>query len=301
MTKSGVLIRWEETWWWLNEKRKWIEVFGPAHIVLQRGDEWVQRDDPGAKKKLVSTFECLVIDKLWLPIDLKERSVNSPHDCSGSERMTDSGLILNRSELRIWGHVSRASFWLVRGLAVGLFAYAKFTIREGGGALVWVIPDTVSEEEVRRLDGGQLRQEGGGHRDGDVAGGRHAALVVHVPVSARRGGLKRCTDVSASSFPENVMFWGFLLRFPSLQWRCFTWTPGLWWWDTRPWWRCGRRWWTTPRSRNLRHKEAFRASSSSFQQNVHVHMHMYKQSPGTFNAGFYLILLISFFIDILFY
>lgn len=30
-------------------------------------------------------------------------------------------------------------------------------------------------------------------------------------------------------------------------------------------------------------------------------MHMYKQSTGTFNAGFYLILLIIFFIDILLY
>lgn len=56
---------------------------------------------------------------------------------------------------------------------------------------MWTIPDTVSEEEVRRLDRGQLRQEGGGHGDGDVVGGRHTALVVHVPAGARRGGVKR--------------------------------------------------------------------------------------------------------------
>lgn len=58
-----------------------------------------------------------------------------------------------------------------------------------------MIPDTVSEEEVRRLDGGQLRQEGGGHGDRDVAGGRHAALVVHVPVSASRAVVKTRTVV----------------------------------------------------------------------------------------------------------
>lgn len=66
---------------------------------------------------------------------------------------------------------------------------------EGGGASAWTVPDTVGEEEVRRLDGRQLRQEGGGHGDGDVAGGRHAALVVHVPAGARRGGLKTCAVV----------------------------------------------------------------------------------------------------------
>lgn len=48
------------------------------------------------------------------------------------------------------------------------------------GGCRW-IPDAVGEEEVRRLDGGQLRQEGGGDGDGDVARGGHAALVVHVP------------------------------------------------------------------------------------------------------------------------
>lgn len=48
-----------------------------------------------------------------------------------------------------------------------------------------MIPDAVGEEEVRRLDRGQLGQEGGGDGDGDVASGRHAALVVHVPASVR--------------------------------------------------------------------------------------------------------------------
>lgn len=88
------------------------------------------------------------------------------------------------------------------------FRLRKIHQRGGGGALVWVIPDTVREEEVRRLDGGQLRQEGGGHRDGDVAGGRHAALVVHVPVSARRGGLKRCTDVCRQQLAEGTLCFG---------------------------------------------------------------------------------------------
>lgn len=69
---------------------------------------------------------------------------------------------------------------------------------------VWTIPDTVSEEEVRRLDRGQLRQKGGGHGDGDVAGGCHAALVVHVPASARRDAVKRL--FSASSLPEGSCF-----------------------------------------------------------------------------------------------
>lgn len=51
------------------------------------------------------------------------------------------------------------------------------------------VPDTVGEEEVRRVDRGQLGQEGGRNGDGDVASGRHAALIVHVPADERGVGV----------------------------------------------------------------------------------------------------------------
>lgn len=50
------------------------------------------------------------------------------------------------------------------------------------------VPDTVGEEEVRRVDRRQLGQEGGRNGDRDVTSGRHAALIVHVPADERRVG-----------------------------------------------------------------------------------------------------------------
>lgn len=52
----------------------------------------------------------------------------------------------------------------------------------------WV-PDAVGEEEVRRMDRGQLGQEGGRNRDRDVTSGRHAALIMHVPAGERGVGV----------------------------------------------------------------------------------------------------------------
>lgn len=46
------------------------------------------------------------------------------------------------------------------------------------------VPDAVGEEEVRRVDGRQLWQEGGRNRNSDVTGGCHATLIVHVPADA---------------------------------------------------------------------------------------------------------------------
>lgn len=51
------------------------------------------------------------------------------------------------------------------------------------------VPDAVGEEEVRWMDGGELWQEGGRNRDCDVTGGRHAALIVHIPAGNDKGFL----------------------------------------------------------------------------------------------------------------
>lgn len=49
------------------------------------------------------------------------------------------------------------------------------------------VPDAVGEEEVRRMDRGQLGQEGGRNRDRDVTSGCHTALIVHVPAGEEGG------------------------------------------------------------------------------------------------------------------
>lgn len=51
------------------------------------------------------------------------------------------------------------------------------------------VPDAVGEEEVRRMDRGQLGQEGGRNGDRDVTSGRHTALIVHVPADERGVGV----------------------------------------------------------------------------------------------------------------
>lgn len=45
----------------------------------------------------------------------------------------------------------------------------------------WRIPDTVGEEEMWWMDGRQLGEERGRYRNGDVIGGGHATLIVHIP------------------------------------------------------------------------------------------------------------------------
>lgn len=48
-----------------------------------------------------------------------------------------------------------------------------------------MVPDAVSEEKVRRVDGRKLRQEGRRDGDGDVPRGRHTAFLVNVPDRSR--------------------------------------------------------------------------------------------------------------------
>lgn len=87
------------------------------------------------------------------------------------------------------------------------------------------------------MDGRKLWQEGGRNGDGDVAGGCHAAFVVHIPAE------------------QNQLWASQRLKHTKHSLTCarlvVTWRSGLWWLDTLPWRRCARRSWTTPRNMSL--------------------------------------------------
>ena len=111
------------------------------------------------------------------------------------------------------------------------------------------VPDAVGEEEVRWMDGGQLRQEGGRNRDGDVTGGRHATFIMHIPADTIT-----TTSVVKQTLTEQIKQVESGERRHSAQSvRVFfsTWRSGLWWSDILLWRRFGRKLWTTLRNRNL--------------------------------------------------